>query len=235
MTNGADWTDEELKAAVSAYLEMLDHQENGKHYNKAEYRHGLVAGPLSSRTESSVEYRMQNISAAMEELCLPVLSGYLPAKNVGNNVKDRIKRCVEKFGTIHQDDYAPESDDRKLQEKTERLLRRRLVGKPRGQLTPKRMNTTSQAFQRDPLVRAWVYQQAKGVCDCCGKEAPFKLFDGSFYLEVHHVKPLAEGGSDRVENSVAVCPNCHRALHLAEDKERLREGLLGRVSRLMRE
>ncbi|WP_342542729.1 HNH endonuclease signature motif containing protein [Paenisporosarcina sp. FSL H8-0542] len=33
------------------------------------------------------------------------------------------------------------------------------------------------------------------------------------YLEVHHIKRLADNGEDSVENAIAVCPNCHRELH----------------------
>ncbi|HDR7378766.1 TPA: HNH endonuclease [Bacillus toyonensis] len=37
--------------------------------------------------------------------------------------------------------------------------------------------------------------------------------DGTPYLEVHHVVPLATGGEDSVENAVALCQNCHRKAH----------------------
>ncbi len=40
----------------------------------------------------------------------------------------------------------------------------------------------------------------------------FEREDGS-PLEVHHVIRLADGGSDTINNSVALCPNCHRELH----------------------
>ena len=33
------------------------------------------------------------------------------------------------------------------------------------------------------------------------------------FLEVHHVKRLAKGGADVPSNTVALCPNCHRAAH----------------------
>ena len=42
---------------------------------------------------------------------------------------------------------------------------------------------------------------------------PFLKINGARYLEVHHLKRLADGGSDTIENAVAVCPNCHRELH----------------------
>jgi 5-methylcytosine-specific restriction protein A len=57
---------------------------------------------------------------------------------------------------------------------------------------------------------------------------------GDPYLEVHHVIQLADNGSDQTSNAVAVCPNCHRALHLADNKDQLIEDLYRRVSRLER-
>ncbi|MBN8476308.1 MAG: HNH endonuclease [Sulfuritalea sp.] len=69
-------------------------------------------------------------------------------------------------------------------------------------------------FQRNPDVVAEVLSRAKGVCQACKKPAPFlKKSDGEPYLEAHHVKQLADGGEDTVENAIAVCPNCHRKAH----------------------
>jgi len=45
-------------------------------------------------------------------------------------------------------------------------------------------------------------------------------------------KTLAEGGGDTAENSAALCPNCHRSMHLAKDREQRRARLYAKVSRL---
>ena len=56
--------------------------------------------------------------------------------------------------------------------------------------------------------------RANGVCELCGKAAPFaRRIDGSPYLEVHHRVMLSDDGDDTVENAVAACPNCHREEH----------------------
>ena len=44
--------------------------------------------------------------------------------------------------------------------------------------------------------------------------APFSRADGDPYLETHHIVWLAQGGSDTVENTVALCPSCHRKMHV---------------------
>ncbi|WP_223415304.1 MULTISPECIES: HNH endonuclease signature motif containing protein [unclassified Pseudomonas] len=69
-------------------------------------------------------------------------------------------------------------------------------------------------FIRNPDVVAEVLSQANGVCTLCNQKAPFKRKkDQTPYLEVHHRKPLADGGEDIVANAIAVCPNCHRKAH----------------------
>lgn len=79
---------------------------------------------------------------------------------------------------------------------------------------PNSYNTTIKLYHRNPDVIAEVLIKANGICEKCGKEAPFKrASDGTPYLEVHHIKRLADGGEDTVENAMAVCPNCHREFH----------------------
>ena len=48
---------------------------------------------------------------------------------------------------------------------------------------------------------------------------------GRPYLESHHVITLADNGPDAIYNTVAICPNCHRKMHvidLKEDVEKLK-------------
>jgi 5-methylcytosine-specific restriction protein A len=46
---------------------------------------------------------------------------------------------------------------------------------------------------------------------------------------------LAQQGSDTVANAVALCPNCHRAVHHSKDALALIERLYQQVLRLARE
>ena len=69
-------------------------------------------------------------------------------------------------------------------------------------------------FRRNPDVVAERLHLAGGICDDCAKPAPFTAArTGRPFLEVHHVRPLADGGPDTVENTRALCPNCHRKAH----------------------
>jgi hypothetical protein len=69
-------------------------------------------------------------------------------------------------------------------------------------------------FERNPDVVAQKLHEANGKCQRCQKPAPFyRRNDQTPYLEVHHRQPLANGGEDTVENTIALCPNCHREMH----------------------
>ncbi|WP_233848010.1 HNH endonuclease [Paraburkholderia sp. HD33-4] len=78
---------------------------------------------------------------------------------------------------------------------------------------PEQVVVLTRTFRRNPDVIAEVLLRADGVCEGCGKSAPFQRSDGRPYLEVHHRQRLADGGDDSVENAVALCPNCHRERH----------------------
>ncbi len=73
--------------------------------------------------------------------------------------------------------------------------------------------------ERNQYIAEYTKERANGVCDLCGKEAPFKDKNGRPYLESHHVITLAENGPDAIYNTVAICPNCHRKIHVLHQKE----------------
>lgn len=228
----SEWSDIELESAVDAYLWMLNEETNGRPYNKAEVNRQLREGVLQDRSRASIEYRMQNISAALEELCLPRIGGYLPAKNIGNNVKDRIRAVLAKKNFINLNDYSPTSDEQQFEAKVKKLRAKPLRGIPRGIKHPEKVTSSVSSFARDPLVKAWVLNQADGKCEGCSQDAPFLSSDGTPYLEVHHVTPLSAGGADEVSNAVALCPNCHRKAHYSSDRQKFIDVLYGRLPRL---
>lgn len=85
---------------------------------------------------------------------------------------------------------------------------------PEGTTAPRRIQAATTVFERNPYVVAEALARAKGVCEGCRTQAPFtRRSDGSPYLEVHHIVPLAQKGLDTVANTVALCPNCHRERH----------------------
>lgn len=104
---------------------------------------------------------------------------------------------------------------------------------PLGEELPRRVETNGSTFLRDMTVRLWIKQNAAGVCEGCGMQAPFVVDDGTPFLEVHHVRSLADGGSDKISNAVRLCPNCHRRAHLSRDRDDFKSLLYKNVRRLV--
>ncbi|MBQ6293237.1 MAG: HNH endonuclease [Lachnospiraceae bacterium] len=86
--------------------------------------------------------------------------------------------------------------------------------------TASAVNTT--VYHRNPTIAAYVKKRAAGFCQLCGKKAPFNDPYGEPYLECHHINWLSKGGMDSVNNCVALCPNCHRKMHIINDPNDIR-------------
>ncbi|WP_245134979.1 HNH endonuclease [Acinetobacter nosocomialis] len=86
-------------------------------------------------------------------------------------------------------------------------------------------NTKTKYFIRSVAIAELAKRLANGVCQLCEQPAPFKDQHGEPYLETHHIEWLAHGGPDTVENTVALCPNCHKKMHVVNaeaDREKLK-------------
>jgi 5-methylcytosine-specific restriction enzyme A len=87
-------------------------------------------------------------------------------------------------------------------------------------------------FVRDAAVAEYAKRLANGLCDLCEQRAPFQNKSNEAYLECHHIIWLAQGGEDRIANTVALCPNCHRKMHVLNtraDKQKLTKLATGRA------
>ncbi|MES1250142.1 MAG: HNH endonuclease [Chitinophaga rupis] len=130
-------------------------------------------------------------------------------------------------------DLEPTADEDKLQQKTRQIQKSiNLNDEPIGRQNPKKMDILTTAWFRDPAVRAWVLESANGKCEACLSDAPFFLADDYPFLEVHHMIPLALDGPDTIENTIALCPNCHRRCHLSKDRDVFIRQIYSKVKRL---
>jgi predicted HNH restriction endonuclease len=150
-------------------------------------------------------------------------------------IRPEVKQAFIELGWYRSPDYAPIADEGELQRRVSMLRKETITTTPAGQEKPVAVATTSQAYVRDPLVEAWVLQNAHGKCEGCGNPAPFTGDDGEPFLESHHVRPLADGGSDKITNAAALCPNCHRRCLLGADRKDFTESLYAKIPRLVRQ
>lgn len=221
------WSKEELRGAVDAYVEMQRKERTGRPFTKKRYYEELAA--QFGRTEKAFEYRMQNISYVLSLMGRDWLTGLKPAKNVGANVAAEIEALLAQAEGRKTVPIAA------FEIVVREVAKKKNLPKPMGNLIPKATSSEVTQFQRDATVKAWVLQHANGTCENCKSPAPFNGADGFPYLEVHHVRQLADNGSDTVANAVALCPNCHRELHYGENSQALVTLLYERIGRLVRE
>lgn len=161
----------------------------------------------------------------------------LLGKLTGSDLEKALRAAGAEFAELPADNVEPVLCDspESLENEVSKLLRETTLGKPSGQAAPARQVRSTEQFVRDATVVAYVLKAAGGDCECCSQPAPFTKPNGMPYLEVHHVKRLASGGSDKISNAVAVCPNCHRRLHHGANSLELAESLYSKVIRLERE
>ena len=95
--------------------------------------------------------------------------------------------------------------------------------------------TTKEKIQsikyRSDAIRLYAKKRANGKCEGCNELAPFETKYGP-YLEVHHLIRLADGGPDRPENVIALCPTCHRRAHYSINHLEFNEELIIKVSNI---
>ncbi len=226
------WTEAELAASVDAYAEMLALTKAGTKFVKRQIITKLTEGPLSRRSRGSVEFRFQNISDILYQHGNEWIKGYPPHANTGSNRAAVLIRLLNEKGIL-SDPRQPTNDQRVLEARVDAIRAAPedyLKRKPMGSKAPQQVATVVMQHIRDPQVKAWVLNRAQGICEACEAPAPFVAKKDKLpFLEVHHVIPLAEGGPDTVENAAAVCPNCHRRLHLGVDKDAYRKLLSNRL------
>jgi 5-methylcytosine-specific restriction protein A len=91
---------------------------------------------------------------------------------------------------------------------------------------PGTRQVSSTTYDRNSNVAELAKRRSKGLCQLCGLPAPFKDKKGDPFLESHHIVWLSGSGEDSIENTVALCPNCHRKMHvlnLDSDKAKLKQ------------
>lgn len=72
-------------------------------------------------------------------------------------------------------------------------------------------------YYRSNAVKQYALLRSKGICENCNNPAPFLSKGKAPYLEVHHLNRLSDDGADTPEGVAAICPNCHRNIHIGEN------------------
>jgi 5-methylcytosine-specific restriction protein A len=87
--SGSEWSDEELLASIRAYRRLFATKQRGEPLEKASVVNELTK--LIGRSKSSVEMRMQNISAVLDEQGRDWIDGYKPLRHYPARLKELIE------------------------------------------------------------------------------------------------------------------------------------------------
>lgn len=86
---GTEWTEEENQIVIDAYFDMLDLDRVGRPFNKAAIVRELQQ-QLPDRGRPSIEYKFRNISAVLDSAGFSYVTGYVPATNYQESLRDLV-------------------------------------------------------------------------------------------------------------------------------------------------
>ena len=97
---------------------------------------------------------------------------------------------------------------------------------PQKEKIPIPQEQTTKVYLRNHDTALAAKARAGGIFQLCDQPAPFLAVDGTPYLESHHIIWLSQGGSDTIDNIAALCPNCHRKMHIVNAAADIKKLLL---------
>jgi len=98
----SDWSNIEIELIIADYFSMLKTELVGLPYNKTEHRRKLIP-LLKNRSEGSIEFKHQNISAVLANLGQPFIRGYLPRKNYQRALEEKVFDYLIANSNIEED------------------------------------------------------------------------------------------------------------------------------------
>ena len=94
-----NWSNKEVEIIVADYFSMLKDEIAGISYGKTEHRRQIMP-LLNNRTDGSIEYKYQNVSAVLVKLGLPFIYGYKPAWNYQHALFDQVLNYLNQNQSI---------------------------------------------------------------------------------------------------------------------------------------
>jgi len=109
-----DWTSKEVKFIVEDYFRMLQLELQHTPYNKTSHRLSILP-LLDKRSEGSIEFKHQNISAALINMGLPYIKGYKPRFNYQKQILEKeIAKYIDEYKLPLQKQFEYFSDDKNI-------------------------------------------------------------------------------------------------------------------------
>lgn len=94
-----NWSDSEVDAIVRDYFAMLEDEQRGRKFNKAQHRRSLME--RIPRSHGSIERKHQNISAVLNAFGLPYIDGYKPLGNYQRLLFEAVESHLDSHSSLH--------------------------------------------------------------------------------------------------------------------------------------
>lgn len=176
--------------------------------------------PLSTRPQLFLFVKKKENQCIFKGEVIPVLKPYMAPRP--DDPSKMVYRFPLQLKEINSDKV--ESEFKKAEDESAKLSEQELYAKVKGKAddkqpkeATKQYQTKTTYYERNPDISAYAKLRAHGICDLCGGPAPFTDRERRPYLEAHHVIWLSNSGKDEIDNVVALCPNCHRKMHVVND------------------
>lgn len=202
MGSGSLWVQEEIDAAVDTWVQMLQYQQSGEKFVKAQIIRELMKGDLDQRSKSSVERRFQNISAVAMAMDVEWISGLPPLSNVGVTNWERIQQRLIHHGLGDQiestvDDELSNIIDSLKSENEEEFQRLEAMGRVRErawQLVTKRKGQS---------------RFRKVLLDAYNERCVITRVNTAAALEAAHIEPYSDSMSNVPDNGILLRADIH--------------------------
>lgn len=74
-------------------------------------------------------------------------------------------------------------------------------------------------YAEDSSLARDILANANDICQLCGAKMPVIKRDETCMLETHYIEWLSRGGQNVSENIIALCPTCHKYIHMLDYDE----------------
>ncbi|WP_162416572.1 DUF3883 domain-containing protein [Cyclobacterium roseum] len=150
------WSNIEVELIVADYFSMLKKELSGQEYKKSEHRKKLLP-LLSSRSEGSIEFKHQNISAVLINLGQPYLKGYLPRYNYQMILEEIVIGYLKDHQSI-EEQFKQFAEKEINQTSTKKNFKNLIVEAPSG---INKFEEPSPAYTRNPIKINYLEKEQK--------------------------------------------------------------------------
>ena len=197
------WNANEIDAAVDSWIKMLEYQQSGEPFVKAQIIRQLRSEVLNARSKSSVERRFQNISAVAMALDIEWIRGLPPLSNVGSTNWERIQRRLQHQGMGGEIEITIEDELEDLQDtmKSE---------SPEEYESLKSMNRIKERAWQLVTQRRGQNKFRRVLLDTYGERCVITRFNSPAALEAAHIEPYSGPSSNVPTNGLLLRSDIHK-------------------------